>query len=277
MDASLSVTRVEPPKGWAQLQLRELAEYRELALFMAWRDIKVRYKQTLLGVAWAIVQPLMAMLLFTIVFGRIARLPSDGVPYPLFSFAGLLPWQLFAASLLGSANSLVGSGGLLTKVYFPRLIVPLAATLATLVDFLVSFAVLAVLMAYYRVAPAPAAIVVVPLLVGLALATSMGVGLWFAALNVKYRDVQYVLPFLVQLWLFASPVAYSASMIQSPTARTVYALNPMASVIQGVRWALIGGPAPVGLVWPSVIVAAALLVSGLFFFKRMEGTFADVI
>jgi lipopolysaccharide transport system permease protein len=277
MESSPIVTRVEPPKGWAALQLRELAEFHELAAFLIWRDIKVRYKQTALGVAWAILQPLMTMVLFTIVFGRIARLPSDGVPYPLFSLAGLLPWQLFSASLLASANSLVGSGGLLTKVYFPRLIVPLAAALATLVDFLVSCGVLALLMAYYRVAPAAATIVAVPLLLALALATSIGVGLWFAALNVKYRDVQYVLPFLVQLWLFASPVAYSASMIQSPLGRAVYALNPMAAVIQGFRSVLVGGPAPDGLVWPSVVVAAALLVSGLFFFKRMESTFADVI
>jgi len=276
IEASLQVTRVEPPRGWAQLRLREVFEYRELAAFLVWRDIKVRYKQTAFGVAWAVIQPVMAMVLFTIVFGRIAQLPSDGVPYPIFTFAALLPWQVFAASLVGSANSLVGSAGLLTKVYFPRLIVPLAASLATLVDFLVSFAVMGVLMAYYHVAPSPA-IVALPLFLGLALTTSLGVGLWFAALNVKYRDVQYVLPFTMQLWLFASPVAYSASLIHSPLGRAIYSLNPMAGVIQGFRWALLGGPAPGALIWASVGVAVALLASGLFFFKRMEDTFADVI
>jgi lipopolysaccharide transport system permease protein len=275
-DASLQVTRMEPPTGWAPLRLREVVDFRELAAFMVWRDVKVRYKQTALGVAWAVIQPVTAMVLFAIVFGRIAGLPSDGVPYPLFAFVGLLPWQLFASSLTGSANSLVGSAGLLTKVYFPRLIVPLAASLATLVDFAVSFVVLGVLMAYYRVAPSPA-ILALPLFLVLALMTSFGVGLWFAALNVKYRDVQYVLPFVVQLWLFASPVAYSASLIHSPIGRVIFSLNPMAGVIQGFRWALLGAPGPGLMIWPSVALAAALLVSGLFFFKRMEDTFADVI
>jgi lipopolysaccharide transport system permease protein len=276
MDASLQVTRLVPRKGWAELRLRDVFEYRELAAFLVWRDIKVRYKQTAFGVAWAVIQPVTTMVLFTIVFGRIAQLPSEGVPYPLFTFAALLPWQVFAASLVGSSNSLVGSAGLLTKVYFPRLIVPLAASLATLVDFLVSFAVMGGLMAFYHVAPSPA-ILALPLFLALALATSLGVGLWFAALNVKYRDVQYVMPFIVQLWLFASPVAYSASLIHSPIGRAIYALNPMAGVIQGFRWALLGAPAPGMLIWPSVAVMAALFASGLFFFKRMEDTFADVI
>jgi lipopolysaccharide transport system permease protein len=276
MDTSLPITRIEPPKRFAALQLRELFDYRELAAFMVWRDVKVRYTQTALGVAWAVVQPIMAMVLFTIVFGRIAGLPSDGVPYPLFTLAGLLPWQLFSAALTGSANSVVGSAGLLTKVYFPRLIVPLSAALATIVDFVVSLAVLGALMAYYRVAPT-AAVVALPLFLAVALATALGIGLWFAALNVKYRDVRYVLPFIMQLWLFASPVAYSTSLIESPTARMVYALNPMAGVIQGCRWALIGGPPPDGMLWPSVIVAALLLASGVLFFKRTEDTFADVI
>lgn len=272
----LPVTRIEPPKRWADLQLRELFAYRELAAFMAWRDIKVRYTQTVLGVAWALLQPVMAMVLFTIVFGRIAGLPSDGVPYPLFALAGLLPWQLFSTAISGSANSVVGSAGLLTKVYFPRLIVPLSAALATLVDFAVSLIVLAALMAYYRVAPT-AAVLTIPLFLAVGLAAALGLGLWFAALNVKYRDVRYVLPFIMQLWLFASPVAYSTSLIESPTARTLYALNPMAGVIQGFRWALIGGPPPGDMIWPSVIAASLLLVSGVVFFKRTEETFADVI
>ena len=275
-DASLQVTRVEPPHGWVRLQLHEVFAYRELAAFLVWRDIKVRYKQTALGVAWAVIQPVTTMVLFTVVFGRLAQLPSDGVPYPLFTFAALLPWQVFAASLSGAAGSLVGSAGLLTKVYFPRLIVPLAAAMATLVDFLVSLVVLGVLMAYYHTAPS-AAIVTLPLFLLLALTTSLGVGLWFAALNVRYRDVQYVLPFIVQLWLFASPVAYSASLIHSPIGRVIYGLNPMAGVIQGFRWALLGSPAPGPLIWPSVAVSIALLISGLFVFKRLEDTFADVI
>jgi len=276
IDAALQVTRVEPPSGWAELRLREVAEHRELAAFLIWRDIKVRYKQTAFGIAWAVIQPVSSMILFTVVFGRLAQLPSEGAPYPLFTFAALLPWQVFSASLVGSANSVVGSAGLLTKVYFPRLIVPLAASLATLADFLVSFVVLIGLLAWYRVAPTPA-ILALPLFLAIALATSLGAGLWFAALNVKYRDVQYVLPFVTQLWLFASPVAYSATLIHSPLGRAIYALNPMTGVIQGFRWALLGAPAPGLLLAPSLLVAAALLVSGLFFFKRMEDTFADVI
>jgi lipopolysaccharide transport system permease protein len=276
MNTSLPITRIEPPKRWSALQLRELFDYRELAAFMAWRDVKVRYTQTALGVAWAVLQPLMAMVLFTIVFGRIAGLPSDGVPYPLFALAGLLPWQLFSSALTASANSVVGNAGLLTKVYFPRLIVPLSAALATLVDFAVSLVVLAGLMAYYGVAPTPA-VAALPLFLAIGLATALGAGLWFAALNVKYRDVRYVLPFIAQLWLFASPVAYSTSLIESPTARTLYALNPMAGVIQGFRWALIGSPMPAELIWPSIMVASLLLVSGILFFKRTEDTFADVI
>jgi lipopolysaccharide transport system permease protein len=276
MGSSLPLTRIEPPQRWIELRLADVIAYRELAAFLVWRDIKVRYQQTAIGAAWAVIQPVATMVLLTIVFGRIAHLPSDGVPYPLFAFAGLLPWQLFASSVAGAANSVVGNAGLLTKVYFPRLIVPLSAALAPLVDFAVSTAILAALMAYYGVVPT-AAILTLPLFLALAFAAALGAGLWFAALNVKYRDVQYVLPFVMQLWLFASPVAYSASLIQSPLGRAVYAANPMAGAIQGARWALVGAPIAPGLVWPSVVVASVLLVSGLFFFKRMEDTFADVI
>jgi len=275
-DAPLPVTRIEPPRGWNPLALGELVEYRELAAFFVWRDIKVRYKQTALGVTWALLQPIATMVVFSVVFGRLAHVPSDGVPYPLFALAGLLPWQLFSSALTASAGSLVSSAGLLTKVYFPRLVVPLAAVMATFVDFLVSLAVLAGLMAYYHAAPG-AAVVTLPLFLALALTTALGVGLWFAALNVRYRDVQYVMPFLVQVWLFASPVAYSASMIPSARWRAIYGLNPMAGAIQGFRWALVGGPAPGAIVWPSVAVAVALLVSGVVFFKRFEDSFADVV
>jgi lipopolysaccharide transport system permease protein len=272
----LPVTRVTPPVGLARLELSELIEYRELIAFLIWRDIKVRYKQTTLGVLWAWLQPVLTMIVFTVVFGRLAHLPSDGLPYPIFTLAALLPWQLFSSAVSGSANSLVGSGSLITKVYFPRLIVPLSAVLATVVDFAVSFVVLLALMAYYHIAPT-AHVVYLPLFILLALAASFAAGLWCSALNVQYRDVQYVLPFVLQIWLFASPVGYSASLVTSPLARAVFGLNPMAGVIQGFRWSLLGAAAPSWLILPSVVVVAALLVGGLLFFKRMEQSFADVI
>jgi lipopolysaccharide transport system permease protein len=274
--SDLPVTRLTPARGWSHVNLRELRDYRELVLFLVWRDVKVRYKQTTLGVAWALIQPLLTMMVFAIIFGRIAKLPSDGVPYPLFALAGLLPWQMFAASLTGSANSLVGSAGLVTKVYFPRLVIPLASVAGTLVDFAIAFALLLAMMAYYRVAPT-ANIVFLPLFVAWALAAAFGVGLWFSALNVRYRDVQYVLPFLMQVWLFASPVAYSASLITSPTGRIVYGLNPMAAIVQGFRWVLLGAAPPGAWMWVSAAMTVLVVAGGVVFFKRMEDTFADVI
>jgi lipopolysaccharide transport system permease protein len=274
--SSLPLTRITPSASWLDLHLGELVEYRELIGFLVWRDVKVRYKQTTLGVLWAVLQPLFTMIVFSVIFGRIAKLPSDGVPYPLFTLAGLLPWQLFASSFTGSANSLVGSASLITKVYFPRLVVPLATVAATLVDFAISLALLFGMMVYYHQPPA-AAIVWLPLFLLLALVAAFGAGLWASALNVRYRDVQYVIPFAIQALLFVSPVAYSASLVKSPIARFVYALNPMAGVIQGFRWALVGSPAPGALMWPSVIVTVILLVSGLVFFKRMEASFADIV
>jgi len=276
MSLSQPVTRVTPPVGLARLELTELIEYRELIAFLIWRDIKVRYKQTTLGVLWAWLQPVLTMILFTVVFGRLAQLPSDGLPYPIFTLAALLPWQLFSSALTGSANSLVGSGGLITKVYFPRLIVPLAAVLATLADFAVSFVVLLAMMAYYRIAPT-ANIIYLPLFILLALTASFAVGLWCSALNVRYRDVQYVMPFVMQVWLLASPVGYSASIVKAPVARIVFGLNPMTGVIQGFRWSLLNGAHPGWLIVPSVAIVGVLLVSGLLFFKRMEQSFADVI
>jgi lipopolysaccharide transport system permease protein len=276
MSLPLPVTRVTPPSGLARLELAELVEYRELIAFLIWRDIKVRYKQTTLGVLWAWLQPILTMIVFTVVFGRLARLPSDGLPYPIFTLAALLPWQLFSSAVTGSANSLVGSGSLITKVYFPRLIVPLSAVLATLVDFAVSFVVLIALMAYYHIAPT-AAVIYLPLFILLALAASFAAGLWCSALNVRYRDVQYVLPFVMQVWLFASPVGYSASLVTSPVARIAFGLNPMTGVIQGFRWSLLGAAPPGWLILPSVAIVGVLLVSGLLFFKRMEQSFADVI
>jgi lipopolysaccharide transport system permease protein len=272
----LPLTRITASSTRFDLELAELVEYRELIAFLIWRDIKVRYKQTTLGVLWAWLQPVVTMIVFTVVFGRLARLPSEGLPYPVFTLTALLPWQLFASALTGSANSLVGSGSLITKVYFPRLIVPLAAVLATLVDFVVSFVVLLVLMAYYHIAPT-AHVVYLPVFVALALAASFAVGLWCSALNVRYRDVQYVLPFVVQVWLLASPVGYSVSLVRSPLARVAFGLNPMTGVIQGFRWSLLGSSPPDWLLLPSTLVVGLLLVGGLLFFRRMEHSFADVI
>ena len=276
MPTDLPITRLTPPTGWTRLNLGELRDYHELVLFLVWRDVKVRYKQTTLGVAWALIQPLLTMIVFAVIFGRIAKLPSEGVPYPLFTLAGLLPWQMFAASLNGSANSLVGSAGLVTKVYFPRLVIPLASVAGTLVDFAISFVLLLGMMAYYQAWPT-ANVVYLPLFVLWALAAAFGVGLWFSALNVRFRDVQYVLPFLMQVWLFASPVAYSASLVTSPAGRLVYGLNPMAGIVQGFRWALLGAAPPGAWIGVSLVMTGLVVAGGVLFFKRMEQSFADVI
>ena len=244
--------------------------------FLIWRDIKVRYKQASLGIAWAVIQPVMTMLVFTLIFGRLAQLPSDGLPYPVFTFTALLPWQLFSGALTGSANSVVNSASLISKVYFPRLVIPIASVMATLVDFSISFGVLLGLMAWYGIS-LRLAVVVLPLLVMLALAIALAVGLWASALNVRYRDVRHVMPFVVQFWLLASPVAYSTSLITSPTWRAVYSLNPMVGVIEGFRWAVLGSTPPSVLVVPSIFVTGVLLATGLFFFRRTEASFADVI
>jgi lipopolysaccharide transport system permease protein len=273
----LPTVRITPPRGWSWPDLREVWEYRELALFLLWRDFKVRYQQTVLGVVWAVVQPLATLLVFTIVFGRLAQLPSDGVPYPIFALAGMLPWQLFAAALAGSANSLIGSAGLVTKVYFPRLIIPIAATLLPIVDFAITGVLLALLMAWYGVVPGPG-LFVLPLFVIVALTTAFAVGLWLSALNVRYRDIQHGLPFLIQVWFFASPVAYSLSLVPSDSPwRVVYALNPMVGVIQGFRWALFGSVPPWTALLPSLAALAVLFAGGLVYFRRIEDRFADVI
>ncbi len=267
---------IEPSRGWEALDLRGVWEYRELVWFLIWRDIKVRYKQASLGIAWAVIQPVMTMLVFTLIFGRLAQLPSDGLPYPVFTFTALLPWQLFSGALTGSANSVVNSASLISKVYFPRLVIPIASVMATLVDFSISFGVLLGLMAWYGIS-LRLAVVVLPLLVMLALAIALAVGLWASALNVRYRDVRHVMPFVVQFWLLASPVAYSTSLITSPAWRAVYSLNPMVGVIEGFRWAVLGSTPPSVLVVPSVLVTGVLLATGLFFFRRTEASFADVI
>jgi lipopolysaccharide transport system permease protein len=270
---------IEPSRGWASLRLGELWEYRELLYFLAWRDIKIRYKQTALGVLWAVLQPLLAMLIFALFFGRLARVPSDGVPYPLFAFAALVPWTFFANGLTQSSNSLVGSANLIKKVYFPRLVVPISVVLGGLPDFALSFLVLLGMMAYYGVRPPLAVLIWMPLLLLLALVTALGCGLWLSALNVKYRDVRYVVGFLAQIWLFATPVAYPASLL-SGRGRLVYSLNPMVGVVEGFRRTLLRTQTAAGLSTSIAISATAallILVTGAFYFRRMEKTFADVV
>lgn len=268
--------RLAPAHGWAALKLRELWDYRDLLFFLTWRDIMVRYKQAALGIGWAVLQPLLTMVIFSVIFGELANLPSDGVPYPLFSFAALLPWQLFSGSMGRAGASLVGNANLLTKVYFPRLIIPLSALAAGLVDFGIAFVVLLGMMLYFGVAPT-VNILWLPAFVLLALMTAFAVGIWLAALNVKYRDIQVTIPFLIQAWMFASPVAYSAGLIPSGPWRIVYGLNPLAGVIQGFRWALLDTAPPDLMMAASVAVTVVLLVTGLYYFKRMERGFADVV
>jgi lipopolysaccharide transport system permease protein len=274
--AGVHVLRIAPARGWATLGLAELWEYRELLYFLTWRDIKVRYKQTALGVAWAILQPLLTMVVFSLFFGRLARLPSDGVPYPVFSFAALVPWTLFANGLAQSSASVVGSAHVIRKLYFPRLVIPISSVMSGVVDFGLSLLVLFGMMAYYGIVPT-AQIVWLPSLLFLAVITCLGVGIWLSALNVQYRDVRYTVPFLTQLWLFATPIAYSSSLLPEPW-RALHGLNPMAGVVDGFRWALLGTEtAPGPIVGVSAFVAFAVLMSGLYYFRRMERTFADIV
>ncbi len=267
---------IRPQSGWTAAGLKELWEYRELLYFLTWRDIKVRYKQTVLGAAWAIIQPFFMMVVFSLFFGYLARLPSDGVPYPIFAYCALLPWQLFAHALTESSNSLVANERLITKVYFPRLVVPISAVLGGLLDFAIAFVILLLMMAYYGVRPTWA-IVTLPAFLLLAMLTALGVGLWLSALNVKYRDVRYTITFLIQFWLFATPVAYSSSIVPARW-RAVYGLNPMAGVVEGFRWALLGkSTGPGALLAVSVAVVILILIGGLYYFRRMEAEFADVV
>ncbi|MGA3294943.1 MAG: ABC transporter permease [Candidatus Acidiferrales bacterium] len=274
--AGSNVLWIEPIEGWTTLKLKELWEYRELLYFLVWRDIKVRYKQAALGAAWAILQPLLTMLIFSLFFGRLAKVPSDGIPYPLFSFTALVPWNFFATAIAQSSNSVVGSSNLITKVYFPRLAIPLASVLAGLMDFAISGGVLLVMMAYYRRVPT-AHILWLPFFVLLALAAAVGVGFWLSALNVKFRDVRYVVPFLVQFWMFASPIVYPTSLLPARW-RTLYALNPMVGVVDGFRWALLGThTAPGPIIAASVLATLAFVIGGALYFRRMEAQFADVV
>jgi lipopolysaccharide transport system permease protein len=271
-----STLRLGPRRAWTSIDLKELWHYRELLYFLTWRDVKVRYKQTALGAAWAIIQPFFMMLVFSLFFGRLAHVPSDGIPYPVFAFCGLLPWQLFAHALTESSNSLVGNQNLITKVYFPRLVIPIAAVLGGVIDFFIAFVILLGMMLYYGIVPG-VAILALPGFLLLALLTALSVGLWLSALNAQYRDVRYTINFLVQFWLFATPVAYPSSLVPEKW-RPLYGLNPMAGVVEGFRWALLGKSEPPGLMmWVSVIVVVILLLGGLYYFRRMEQEFADVV
>ena len=269
------VRRIAPARGWLPIHLDEIWAARELLYFLIWREVKVRYKQTALGISWAIAQPFCTMVVISLVFGRLGRLPSDGLPYPVFAYAALLPWQLFAFALTESSQSVVANQRLISKVYFPRLIVPIASVGVGVIDFLVSFVVLLALMAYYGLTPG-LAVLTVPFWMLLAVLTALGAGLWLAALNVRYRDIRYTLPLLTQLWLFATPVAYSMSLVP-PAWQFWYALNPMVGVVESFRWALLGERAFPATVWVSTAATIVALVGGLFYFRRTERTFADII
>lgn len=275
-DSSLPVTRLQPSGRWRFLDLKELWHYRELTYFLTWRDIKVRYKQTAIGIVWAILQPLAMMAVFTLFFGKLAKLPSDGVPYPLFAFCALLPWQVFSRSVSDSANSLVTDQRLISRVYFPRIIVPTSSIVGSLVDFFIAFALFLCVMAWYGFAPT-INVIFLPLFLLLMMMTALGMGYWLSALNIEYRDVVYALPFISQLWMFLSPVVYSSSLVPEKY-RVLYGLNPMAGVIDGFRWALLGvGPGPSPMLLASSCIAILLFFSGIFWFRSRERTFADAI
>jgi homopolymeric O-antigen transport system permease protein len=272
----LPVIRISSSTNWLALRLRELWDYRELLYFFVWRDVKVRYKQTAIGASWAIIQPLLTVVAFTLIFDQLAKMPSDGLPYPVFSYAALLPWNYFASSLNRSIGSVVEGANLITKVYFPRLLLPISATVSGLMDFAISFIFLLLMIAWYGIMPTRGALLL-PGFVLLSMVTALSVGLWLSVLNVRYRDVGQAIPFLIQIWLFASPVAYPVSVIPEKW-RVLYSLNPMAGVIEGFRWALLGRQMPdIQLIIISTAVVLLLLTGGLIFFKRMENTFADVV
>lgn len=277
MKNSKSVPRhiIEPPKKWAPLNLKELLNYKELLYFFIWRDVKIRYKQTAIGFTWAIIQPLMLMLVFTFFFGGLAKIPSEDIPYPLFSFAALLPWTLFSEGLTRSTNSMVSNSNIMTKVYFPRLILPIAGVLSPIIDFIISLGILFIMIFYYGYA-SKVRIIFVPVFIILCIMTSFAIGIWLSALNVKYRDFQYALPFVIQILLFLSPVVYSSNMLPEKY-QILYSLNPMVGVIEGFRWVLVGGSQPELKVFISLSMVVVLIFTGLFHFKKMEQYFADII
>ncbi len=272
----LHTIRIEPTKGWLSIKFKELWEYRELLYFFLWRDFKVRYKQTVLGVGWAIIQPLVSMVIFTIIFGRLAKIPSDGIPYPIFSYTALIPWTLFAQGLSTASQSMVGNSNLIKKVYFPRLIILMAGVLIGITNFILSFIVLLLMMLYFGIVPT-INVLWLPLFLLLTLGTSLGVSLWLSALHVQFRDIGSLIPFLTQIWFFITPVVYPSSLLQEPW-RTIYGLNPMVGVVEGFRWALLStDTAPGSIIIVSSVVVLLLLTGGILFFRRMEKTFADVL
>ena len=272
----IPVIRIEPSRGWRILNLRDIWEYRELLYFLVWRDVKVRYKQTVIGVGWAVIQPFFMMVVFSLFFGKLAKISSEGLPYPVFYYSALLPWMYFAGSLQNATNVMVQNQNVITKVYFPRLILPIASVLSGLVDFAIAFTILLGMMLYYGIMPTPA-IFLLPFFLLLAIATALGAGLWFSALNAIYRDVRYAVPFLIQFWMFASPVVYPSNMVPERW-RWLFGLNPMAGVIEGFRWALTGSGQPPGLLTAASAVAVSIMfVGGLFYFRKMEGIIADVV
>jgi lipopolysaccharide transport system permease protein len=274
VDSTIHI-HIEPTQKLVSLNMKELWHFRELLFFLTWRDIKIRFKQTALGASWAILQPFLTMVVFSLFFGKLASMPSDGIPYPIFSYAALLPWNYFSTALTASSNSVVTNSNLITKVYFPRLYVPFSNVLSGVVDFGIAFLVLLGMMVFYNIIPTLSTFLL-PLFLLLALTTALGASLWLSALNVKYRDVRYIIPFIVQFWMFATPVVYPSSLLDEPW-RTLYGINPMVGVIEGFRWALLGTKAPEPMILLSALVSILLCVSGIYYFRNMEKTFADII
>lgn len=274
--SAVPILRIRPPRGWFDLNLREFWHARELNYFFVWRDIKVRYKQTVIGAAWAVLQPLATMVVFSLFFGKLAKVPSMGLPYPIFYYSALLPWMYFASALQNSTNVIVEQQRVITKVYFPRLVLPVSSVISPLLDFAISFVFFASMVIYYRIHPS-VTILLLPVFLALAILTALGVGLWLSALNAIYRDVRYVVPFLVQLWMFASPVAYPSSLVPERW-RWLYGLNPMTGVIEGFRWSLTGHGDPPGvLLAASACAVLVVVVSGVLYFQKMEAVIADVV
>ena len=272
----LPFTQISPTKGWTSLRLKQLWEYRELLYFFTWRDLKVRYKQTIMGTSWAILQPLITMIIFSLFFGKFVKMPSDGLPYPIFTFTALVPWTFFANGLLQSSNVLVNNPDMIKKIYFPRLTMPIASILASLVDFALAFIVLLGMIFYYRIPPS-LNILWTPILLILAFITALGFGFWFSAMNAQFRDIRYVVPFVIQIWLFSTPIAYPSSIVPERW-RIIYGLNPMVGVIEGFRWALLGTNMNIGpMILISSVISIIVLISGAYYFRRMEKVFADII
>jgi lipopolysaccharide transport system permease protein len=273
--ADIYHTHIEPTRTWLSFGIKEMWLYRELLFFLTWRDIKIRYKQTVLGFAWAILQPVLTMIVFSLFFGKLAKIPSEGIPYPIFNYAALLPWQFFENAITTSTNSLVTNSNMITKVYFPRLFIPISSVFSGLVDFFIAFTILIGMMIFYKITP-NLGVLLLPLFLLLALITATGVSLWMSALNVKYRDVRYIVPFLLRFWFFATPIAYPSSLLSEPW-RTLYGLNPMVGVVEGFRWALLGTEPPRAMLFLSIVIAITVFLTGLLYFNRTEKTFADVI